>query len=97
MKIDVFRNFLFIKLFEEFKSLLKFEFNCIGSFSLINSLFYGFRFFLIYSIDMSFFGYVNCDVIEDLFCLFFYIIDDVILNFGGKCNFFIVFWFLKCL
>nr|XP_011422173.2 toll-like receptor 3 [Crassostrea gigas] len=97
LKIDVFRNFSFTKLFEELKSLSKLEFNCIGSFSLTNSSFYGLRLSPIYSIDMSFFGHVNRDVTEDLFCSFPYITDDVILNFGGKCNLSIVLRSLKCL
>lgn len=97
LKIDVFINFSFTNLFEKLISLSKLEFNCIGSFSLTNSSFYGLRLSPIYSIDMSFHGHVNRDVTEDLFCSFPYITDDVILNFGGKCNLTIVLRSLKCL
>lgn len=97
LKIDVFINFSFTNLFEKLISLSKLEFNCIGSFSLTNSSFYGLRLSPIYGIDMSFHGHVNRDVTEDLFCSFPYITDDVILNFGGKCNLTIVLRSLKCL
>lgn len=46
---------------------------------------------------MDFKNYVKCDVIEDFFCFFLYLSDEIFINFGGKCNVLIVFRFFKCL
>lgn len=46
---------------------------------------------------MDFKNHVKCDVTEDLFCSFPYLSDEILINFGGKCNVSISLRSLKCL
>lgn len=97
LKIDIFRKFSFSKAFQNLINLSQLKFNILGEFSLTNSSFYGLTHSPIQSINMNFKEHVNCDVTENLFCSFPYLSDEIIINFGGKCNVSIALRSLKCL
>lgn len=84
-------------MFENFFNLFKLEFNILGEFKIINIFFEGFKFFLFCSFDMLFRNYVDCDVLEDLFCLFLYLDINISISFGGKCSIYVVLRLFKCL
>lgn len=46
---------------------------------------------------MNFSSFVDCDVLEDFFCFFLYLDNEIEIYFGGDCDVYVVFKFLKCL
>nr|XP_022293708.1 toll-like receptor 13 [Crassostrea virginica] len=97
LKIDLFNGFLFSSAFENLTKLSRIEFHLINDFSLHKNSFSGLKSSPISSLDMNFRKYVKCDVTEDLFCSFPYLTEELILNFGGKCNVTVALRSLNCL